>query len=524
MNLRNELEEKTEYRKYLYSRGYLITTNEDIDLDAYPFYSDWTVRKVGKFCFYIKNGQHLYILENGEETFFIVGHAYNPFTMEKSEDGILLEISSAVRENRLFEKINELTGNFLFGLINKGELTFLSDPSCMLVCYYGVCGGNVYLSQYSQLIGDICNLEQSEYVKRLVSSRFYSLFGRMLPGDMSPYDKFRHTVPNFVYTLNSDGSFTHRRFYPVEKLEQGEEISGERYCEIVDASAKILRGNLELISGKWKIPAISMTGGCDSKTTLSCANGLYDRFIYYSHISSEAEAVDAKAAEKICKNLNLEHKTDFIPEKDEDVADIEIWREILRTNCGNIGANNRNDVRKRAYYAENHYFDVEIKSWVSEVVRAYFSKRFDCYKFPEKPYPRIMTAMYKVFFGDRKLLRETDKIFEKFLGEYGSDEVFEKINWVDLFFWEFRVSSWNGPVISNEHTLSYDIAIPYNNRILIEKMLSLPLEYRISDKCHKDIQKKMNEKIYDMGISVTNLKHTDKRAKAEKLYLIFRKM
>ena len=93
------------------------------------------------------------------------------------------------------------------------------------------------------------------------------------------------------------------------------------------------------------------------------------------------------------------------------------------------------------------------------------------------------------------------------------------VNWTDLIFWEYRVSSWNGLVISNEHSLSFDIAIPYNNRILLQILLGTPLENSMTDQCHKDIQRLMNRKIVETGIFVTNMKHTQKRAQLEKLYL-----
>ena len=105
------------------------------------------------------------------------------------------------------------------------------------------------------------------------------------------------------------------------------------------------------------------------------------------------------------------------------------------------------------------------------------------------------------------------------MDEYYSDEVFKKISWTDLIFWEYRVSSWNGLVISNEQSLSYDITIPYNNRILLQMLLGTPLKKRMNDECHKDIQKAMNRKIADSDISVTNLKHTANRARLERLYL-----
>ena len=262
-----------------------------------------------------------------------------------------------------------------------------------------------------------------------------------------------------------------------------------------------------------------MTGGCDSKTTIACANGLYDRFSYYSYISSEPEKPDADAAHKIAGLIGVEHAIHMIPDNDSEYKDIELIRMIINCNCGYIGVNNENDVRKRVYYLYNKSFDTEIKSWVSEAARAYYYKRFAKERFPKKVTPRYMTAMYKVFFTERNLVRKTDNVFRDYLNRYYNDEIFSMVPWTDLLFWEYRISSWNSLVISHEQQLSYDIAIPYNNRRLLELMLSLPLDKRISDTPHKDIQKLMNKKIADTSIAVTNLMHTDKRAKFERLYL-----
>ncbi|MBR3290270.1 MAG: hypothetical protein IKI63_05800, partial [Clostridia bacterium] len=148
-----------------------------------------------------------------------------------------------------------------------------------------------------------------------------------------------------------------------------------------------------------------------------------------------------------------------------------------------------------------------------------YCKRFAKETFPKKATPRYMTAMYKVFFTERSLVRKTDKIFRDFLDQYYADDVFEKVPWTDLLFWEYRISSWNSLVISHEQQLSYDIAIPYNNRRLLEWLLSTPLKKRIADIPHKDIQRLMNRDIADTDVAVTNVMHTDKRAKLERMYL-----
>lgn len=506
------------YRKYLYSRGYLLTDNDSINFSEYPFYNNWSMVSLYKYKIFIHVRQNCFVYDNNSEKFFIIGHCYNPFSGEKDENTIVKTLADNYKNKTYFEYLNQLTGNFVTGYEDKsGKLCFTCDATGMLTAYYGKAEKYFYVSCHSHLIGDVCKLQFDPYVKKLVNYRFYRLFGKMLPGDMSPYKNIRHVIPNFQI-IYENGLIKKKRFWPTEKISIN--ISPEEYDDKINTCVEILHNSLCLIGEKWPgKAAISLTGGCDSKTTLACANGLYDGFDYFSYISSEAEKIDAEAADKICGMLGLKHRTYKISEKDSDFKDIEIWRALLKRNCGEIGENNPNDVRKRAYFVYHHDFDVEVKSWVSEIARAYYNKRFLKKTFPKYPTARYLTAMYKVFFWQRGLVYETDKQFRKYLNEYYTKDIFDKVTWTDLIFWEYRVSSWNGLVISNEHSLSFDITIPYNNRILLQTLLGTPLEKRIEDQCHKDIQRIMNIKIAETDISVTNLKHTKKRACFEKMYL-----
>lgn len=515
--LASVLDVQEDYRKYLYAKGYLITTDDTVCLTGFPFYDLWRTARIDRFCFYLHPRQALFSVEKNQVTYFLIGHAYNPFSMKEKEEEILTEIAGSRSREEYFSKISELTGVFVTGYICGGHIYLSGDASCMLTMFYGNVNGHFYACSHSQLLGDLCGLELDDYVKKLVDYRFYSWFGIMLPGDISPYQEIKQLVPNHQIIYKA-GKIYLQRFWPTAKIE----ICGSEkdYEEIIKKASGLLRNNMELIAKKWKDgrAAISMTGGCDSKTTLACAKGSYDQFSYFSYRSSEAEAVDAEAAARICGRLNLAHKLYVIPDCDSEYSDIEIWRMILEQNTGNIGKQNKNDVRKRIFFVRHHDFDVEVKSWVSEIVRAYYNKRFAKNRFPQKVKPRYLTAMYKVFFTERRLVRETDKIFRAYLERYYYGDIFEKVSWTDLIFWEYRVRSWNGLVISNEHPLSYDITIPYNNRKILELLLSTPLDKRIRDVCHKDIQKFMNREIADMDIAVTNLKHTDRRAKMERLY------
>lgn len=507
------------YQEYLYTRGYLITDRKDINLDDYPFYHNWKIIPLYRFDVLLHHRQKCFVYESDKRKCFLIGHCYNPFTNEYEESAIVKKLSEQ-SDDTYWDYLNQLTGNFITGFEDiNGGISFTCDATAMMSAFYGMAGNYFYISNYSYLIGEMTNLKFEPYVEDLIHYKHYHLFGRMLPGDMSAYREIKHIIPNFQIQYQN-GKVMKKRFWPIETIKT--DISKAEYETKIERCANILHESLRMISMKWpEQAAISLTGGCDSKTTLACANELYDRFKYFSYISSEAEKVDADAAKKIAKSLNIikNYKTYIIPQTDEEIEDADFWRKLLNRNCGEIGDNNANDIRKRAYFVKHHDFDVEVKSWVSEIARAYYSKRFLRERFPDRPTPRYLTAMYKVFFLERDLVHETDKRFQAYLDEYYSDEVFKKISWTDLIFWEYRVSSWNGLVISNEQSLSYDITIPYNNRILLQMLLGTPLKKRINDECHKDIQKVMNRRIADADISVTNLKHTTNRARLERLYL-----
>ena len=488
------------YRKLIFERGFLVTNN-NIDIKAFPVLKDWIECSVCDCRIFVHPDQKCFICDNR----VLIGHAYNPFSMETDENQILKNITKNI--------LNQLTGIFTVFEVKENGIKFVGDATCMQCVYYTISNNFYYISSHSNLIGEILHLDVDPYIKKLIGYRFFPLFGFQLPGDLSLYECVKRLVPNH-YAEIKDGKAVLERFFLPHT-----EILSEN--DIVDKVSEILHNNLDLITKKWRKPAISLTGGCDSKTTLSCANGLFEKFSYFSYVSSEEERVDAIAAHNICNALNLRHEIYEIPGNDFAFPNIEKMRTLLRYNCGDAFDNNRNDVRKRVWLLEHQTFDVEVKSWVSEIGRAYYSKRF-CGRqnFGKVPSPRKCSTLYKVFFYNRRLLRKTDRVFADYLKSFFDRNTENPIAWQEQFFWEFRVPAWNALVITHEHQFSSNITIPYNNRILLGYLLDAPIKDRISDKIYADVRKKMDERIDNLGINVTNIKHTRNRAIVENAYYV----
>lgn len=498
------------YSKSCFARGYLVTDNTDITVQ----YAGWSKTSCGKYQIYCHPDTHIHISRSRDHYFVLIGHAYNPFTGEYNEDDLLKSLSSIDEFTAIIDKINEWTGLFTFLVIDPDQVRFLGDCACMQSAYYGQINGYLFISTHAQLIGDICNLQKSEYVCKMQKYRFWEKYGLFLPGDHSQFDDVKRLVPN-TYITYSDNGFSVERFFPTRDIQMVS--SKEEYNLTIEKIADILYENMRLISLKWDHPAISMTGGMDSKTTVACANGLYDKYKFYSYVSMDGDKPDAVAAKQIADAIGVKHTIYQIPLNDKEVSDAQTMRNIIQHNIGDIGKVNANDVRKRAYFYDTPEFDVEVKSWVSEIGRANYYKKFGKSKMPYRLSPRDMTTMYKFFSYNRIMAHKTDKIFKEYIEKTHFNDIFN-YDASDMYLWEFRYGSWGGLVITGEHRVSYDITIPFNNRLLINEFLRLPLKKRIKDIPHYDVIKKANPVIDRLGITITNWNETTKRMYMEKLY------
>ncbi|MDO4413640.1 MAG: hypothetical protein Q4C20_01040 [Erysipelotrichaceae bacterium] len=499
----------------VFIRGFLLTEKQ-IEQNQYRWMGDWRNEQIGFCNLYVHPLQHFYTFSSDSRTFILIGHAYNPFTLEHDEQRILEMCSSCLSENegKFFEYFNQLTGIFAFFIMTENDLKLIGDPTCMQTVFYTDHSKEIFVTSHSMMAGILLDLPEDEYVRKLVNYKFFHLLGNSLPGDLSQFNGLKRITPNICYQF-ANGSVRKERFFTPYQ------IKNRTMNQLAVDAGTILHNSLKLIPEKWSAPAISLTGGCDSKTTLACANNLYDMYTYFSYCSSEAEKVDCEGAAEICKRLGIQHSIIDIPESCSASDDYESVRRILKLNCGDILDSNPNDIRKRICLDKVKNYDVEVKSWASEIGRAYYSKRFNGRKdFPVKPNGRYCTTLYKFFLHNRKLVKETDQVFTQFIADFYAKADNNPLPWFEQFFWEFRVPSWNGLVISGEHSYTSDIEIPYNNRLLLTILVSAPIEDRINDTLYSMIRSKQNSKVDESGIAITNLKHTALRARAEDIYWV----
>lgn len=507
------LEKNPELKEDLFIRGFLVTNRKIEKLDKFPFYGNWRQEEHGGYYFLAHKLTGMHIYEADGNIFFLFGHAYNPFTMEYNEIKILKHITEVYGTKDYIERINDITGVFVYGDIHAGKIRYLVDPSGMQSACSGIVKDTFFLSSHSQLIGDICNLQMDGFVKELTQYKWYGrVMGPYLPGDLTPFAQIKRVVPSIMYRFN--GEISHKRFWPLSDIKAAD---GEEYNSVIKSAADILKHNMELITKKWQRPWISLTGGIDSNTTFAAGNGKYDYFESFSYISAEKEISDAAAAKRIAEHFKVPHHEYHIPDNNNDMTLFEEKRELFRHNNGYIAELYDNEARKKFFLRENTECDVEVKSWVSETIRAYWYKHYGRKSMP-KLSPKLYRNLYKIFILNRKLAHKVDAVFSDYIREFEYDKIPAAYPPADMHYNEVTWGSWGGLNIT-EMKYCFDITFIYNNRRFFDLMFRVPLEKRITDQHHLDMKKYLNPELSSMGIRVVNMKETKFRAFA--LNIIF---
>lgn len=511
------IEQFPEYKSSIFEQGFIISDQNIHIGDSFPFFGNWREEPLtDKYHAWLHCRQKMYVFNPDGITYFIIGHAYDPFSCKWDEKEILRDLAD--HAHGVFEEglnlINDLTGLFVIGMIKEDEVAFCGDYESMRAAYYGSIDGHFYLCSHEELAARFAQLHRDKYVTKLEHYRWYHLYGEGLPGDISHYHELKKLMCN-NYVTYSKGSFRTVRIWP--RKPQKMCASEAEYREIVHTIAELMKRSLDLVSFKWERPAVSVTGGRDSKGSLAASVHLKDRFQYFSYNSRPAEKADCDAAEKICSAVGVPHITYEIPLDRSVYPEYDLVKAILCVNSNRLYFNH-NDIMKRIYLRKADPFDIEVKSWTSEVGRAFYYKRYGVRHMQKKCNARRTNVMNNIYLFNPSLMYATDARYRDYLKSTEYNEHMFNYDWSDIICLETRDSRWGADVLSCEHMFSHDVTVPYNNRHLSDLMLKVPLKDRIADKTHIDFTDELCSNVNAANICVVDVEHDKKRMWLDKIY------
>ena len=517
--IKNRLDNEEKYRERLFCRTYLLTDDTDVDIEKYPFYGKWQIVSCGKYRFFshpLLNTFH-YRLDNTH--ILLAGHAYNPFTEEIDENLIIRNLLIAYLSdyNRFLDMLDELTGVFVIFVISYDNIVAVQDPGGQRMLYFGMENDKIVMTSAPQMTEDICGVQRDEDILKLTSSKGYYRGSGFLPGNKSAYKCLKRLGPNTLVKYNRQG-FTIERFFPRNNRQELLSDVDKKYT--LKCMHKVFQKNVELSLHKWEKVGLSLTGGIDSKTTFANAKPWYLDLFIFSYISKGSEKIDAEAAQKICEQVGAVHHLYNIPDENQEIDDYDFLSKILEHNTSYTCKLHPNEKRKYLFLQRVHDFDVEIKSDISEIGRAYTNRKYFHVKMPRKLTPRHLTIGQARYFFEPWCMKYADSAYKEFMYETGLTDDILGYSMHDLVYWEVRMGAWASTSFASQEYI-HEITIPYNNRKLLEMFLSFPEAERIQDIPHKMLMEIGNKEVSEFNVDVKDSYFDNKRIIAETLYYYY---
>ncbi len=512
--IKAELDKNNLYREMLFRRGYLFTNKQMKGTEEYPFYGIWSETEINGYYLYVQKEQTFYVQSDSNLVAVIIGHAYNPFNMMYDENEICKELIACYKNGlpAYFDKVSELTGLHIIMLIDGNKVITCQDACSLTGCYFGKIDETMYITEHPQLVADLCNLKMDPMVEKLVESKCYNIGNRHLPGNLSPYKEITRLGANTYLQFAEDFSIV--RFYPTAP--HPEFTTDKEKADNVKKIGDLIHNGIECCSKKWDRCTISLSGGTDSKTTLACAKGLYDKFTYFSFHSKPQELVDAKGAKTICDKLGLKHVLYEIPQENSEIKDFEFIKKLLQHNTNYFVNLADNEIRKYIYLHDLNAYDIELKSWASEVARVFLERKYQT-NIPSTLNERHCSIFQTRYFGHPSLLKWSDKVYYDFLRKIHLEKPLYNFEHTDSFYWEIRMGCWGVSVVSSQQ-LYHRTTMPMNNRKILELFLSFPHDERKSDYVHKRIMEYKNKDVVDAKVEIPNLYFHSYRIWMEKIF------
>ena len=516
--IKDELDCDDKYRDRLFCRDYLLTDAE-LDLDSYPFYGRWIFTRVGEYKLLTHPYAHVFFREDSRCAIAMVGHAMNPYSGEINENSILdrlLEEKQKSHEAYL-DALDELTGVFVIFVISGSEIYAVQDCGGQKMLYFGQVNSNLVITSTPQLAGDVFQLSVDEQVLRLMESKGYYRGSGFLPGNLSPFREIKRLGPNTAVTYRNM-LFEISRIFPREDRREVQSEADKK--KLVRQMHWLFSQNIALTMKKWNRVAVSLTGGIDSQTTFANAKPWWNRIFCFSFISKPSEKVDADAAAKICDKLGVKHHLYQIPDIPEEIPDYDFLEKIIEHNTSNICKINPNEKRKYIWLERRNDFDVELKSDMSEVGRAYTERKFKNVKVPRKMAPRHLTIGQARYFMEPWCMHFADRAYKAFMKETGLIDDIHGYSMHDLAYWEVRMGAWASTSFSSQESF-HEITIPYNNRRLLSMFLRFPEAERKKDLPHKRLMSSGCPELAHMQVQVKDSYMGLKRMAVETIYYYY---
>lgn len=389
----------------------------------------------------------------------LLGYMLDPFSPEKSDQDILVELVTSIKDfDDLVKKSEKYSGRWAIIYQDATHVNIFHDPCGQRQVYYYFRNSNITCGSTTAIINHFFHPEKdsSEELTQFIQSEEFAQREQIWIGDETIFIGVKHLMPNFYLDLLRKKVV---RCWPVEPLGTLELNKG------VTIGAEIIRGTI-LAANKRKKLALAVTSGVDSRVLLAASRDIREHITYYVSIygSEKRFADDFDIPNRLLKKLGVpfygQKLTDHIPDD---------FKEIYKKN---ITMARTNIAKSTFIYQQLLDFQdrLIVNGNAGEIPRSKPSHR-------PLPLKRLTANNLADWYIGYPKNAYVIKNIEAWLREIEPYCTKNNLNIYDMVHWEQKMGNW-GALYPAEQDIAVDQLTPFNNRLFLSLMLSVDVKYR----------------------------------------------
>ena len=387
----------------------------------------------------------------------LIGYLIDPAAPAATDEEIVRSIGSRYAgPSSVVESLRALSGRFVLLVDGPDESYVFHDACGLRPVYYGPTKAGLTISSDPALQAYFGEIDLAYRPGFWDSAYRKDDVEPWIPGGVSLVEGIDQLSPNHYLRCATAEAVRH---YPDRRLPAAGSVS-----DVVAEVASILRGSIEAAARRWPL-TLPLTAGVDSRTVLAASRDhIAGISVYTLDMESGATpSLDTQVAAEITSTIGVPHhvlRPDRSPSADYTEAFI---RSTVNPHLERRGANIWNT---RASFPGS----VILNGNALEVAR--------CFYYPSGTHPAItqpgqLLDLVKGWAGIGFVAEQVTSWFASANGVAHSTGV----DILDLFYWEHRMGGW-GAQNFMESGIAHEVFPPFNNRALLELLLTVPAEQR----------------------------------------------
>ena len=429
-------------------------------------FGTWRHLRVGpSLCLTIHPDMPIYLAQGGDKSVALLGYILDPDEPKATDADIVRKLLFHLESRETPEDFVRLT--YPFGgrwilIVDNGRVPWLFNDPCgyRQVCYTRRTSHGLWCASQPGLLAEILGFAPNQEAMNFIRTFRRRQPEYWWPVGSSPFSEVRHLLPNHHLDLKSG---TDHRFWPVD------DITPRPLEEVVTESARLLQRLIVSASHRFGL-ALSMTAGKDTRLLLAASRPLRDVLYCYTlqYWDLTPESPDIQVPSRLLPRLGLVHHVIHCPSS-MDRGFAEVYRRNVTT---------AHDAYGPIVQALYHHFPqnkVSMKGCAAPITGVHYRRRLR----RQRPEAADGGEVDRLTLAQVAKMPEQDfalEAFDRWLSDVNETNV-EGFDPLTLFLWEDREGNWQS-MTQLEGDISREIFVPYDCRLLLANMLSVPEPYR----------------------------------------------